>query len=390
MASHIQLLVTRLSDLPDPRQAGKVSYPLVEMALTCVAGVVADCEGWDDIAEFGRDQLEWLRQFLPFEHGVASEDTFARVFSVVNIECFERLLSQWVDEVFRQRRPPTGIALEPAGQSSPREVVPFDGKTLRRSHNRANEQAALHVVSAWASELGVSLGQLAVPEKSNEITAIPQLVTSLNLVDCIVTTDAMGCQKEIARTIREAEADYVLAVKGNQPTLLQIVAQFFEDMEQHEVAGTVFESHETLEQNHGRREHRLYWQAPAPVALTSSGEWADLQTLGMAINERTIGEQTTSETRYFISSLSCDVLEFSRAVRSHWSIENSLHWRLDVVFHEDDSRQRIGHSARAFSQIRRIALSLLNQEKTTQKSLRAKRKKAARNPDYLLKVLTGV
>lgn len=271
--------------------------------------------------------MEWLRQFLPFEHGVPSHDTFARVFSVVNIQCFERLLSQWVDEVFRQRQQPTGIALDPSAQTSPREVVPFDGKTMRRSHDRANGQVALHVVSAWACELGVSLGQLAVPEKSNEITAIPQLVKSLDLNDCIVTIDAMGCQKEIARTIREAHADYVLAVKGNQPTLQQVVMQFFEDMEQHEIAGTVFETHETLERNHGRQEHRLYWQAPAPATLTDSGEWSDLLTIGMAINQRTIGETTTSETRYFISSLPCDVIELSRAVRSHWSIENSLHWQ---------------------------------------------------------------
>lgn len=200
----------------------------------------------------------------------------------------------------------------------------------------------------------------------------------------------MGCQKEIARTIREAKADDVLAVTGNQPTLLQTVAQFFENMESHEVAGMVFEARETREQNHGRREHRLYWQAPAPVALTGSGAWSDLLTIGMAINQRTIGEEKTSETRDFISHLPCDVIDFSRAVRSHWSIENSLHWRLDVVVREDDSRQRVGNSARAFSQIRRIALNCSIKNRPLRKACEPNAKKAARNPDYLLKVLTGV
>lgn len=261
---------------------------------------------------------------------------------------------------------------------------------MRRSHNHAQDRPALHIVSAWASELGVSLGQVAVPEKSNEITAIPALVKMLCLVNCIVTIDAMGCQKEIARTIREGQADYVLAVKGNQPTLATTITQFFDDMEKHETDGITFEYHETLDRKRGRLERRLYWLAPAPASLTASEEWKDLRTIGMVVSERTIDDKTTRETRYYISSIANDVTEFSRAVRAHWSIENSLHWRLDVVFREDDSRQRIGHSARVFSQFRRIALSLLNREKSTKMSLRAKRKKAARDTDYLLKVLAGV
>jgi predicted transposase YbfD/YdcC len=295
-----------------------------------------------------------------------------------------------VDDAFRQPDPSLTSALIPPENKPPREVVPIDGKTMRRSHDRSEERPAQHVVSAWASELGVSLGQLAVPEKTNEITAIPELVRMLVLVNCIVTIDAMGCQKEIARTIREGRADYILAVKGNQPTLATSIAQFFEDMEHHESDGITFEDHETLERKRGRREQRMYWLAPAPVSLTASGEWKDLRTIGMVTSECAIGDKTTQETRYYISSISKDVTEFSRAVRAHWSIENSLHWRLDVVFREDDSRQRIGHSARAFSQFRRIALSLLNRETSTKKSLRSKRKKAARDSNYLLKVLAGV
>lgn len=190
--------------------------------------------------------------------------------------------------------------------------------------------------------------------------------------------------------LREAEADYVLAVKGNQPNLQQAVIQFFDAMEQHESDGVEFQHHETLDEKRGRREHRLYWTAPAPPALTETGDWTDLLTIGMVISDRTINDDTSREVRYYISSLENDVAEFSRAVRAHWSIENSLHWRLDVVFREDESRMRIGHSARVFTQFRKVAINLLNRETTRKQSLRSKRKQAARNTDYLLKVLTSV
>jgi len=404
----VRSLVSRLETLDDPRQAGKVKYPLVEMSMVAVAGVIADCDTWEDVADFGRDRLEWLRQFLPFEHGVPSHDTFGRVFSVVDVESLEACLADWVAETFTLTGRETDASPSSHGTPSngtpshgtpsngtptavkPRPHVAVDGKTMRGSHDRVNGGSPLHVVSAYASDAGVSLGQTAVAEKSNEITAIPQLVSVLCLAGCIVTIDAMGCQKEIARCLRAVQADYVLAVKGNQPNLHQAIIACFEQMEQHEAAGVEFQHHETLDRKRGRIERRLYWTAPAPAELTTTGDWPDLSSIGMVISERTEDGKTTREVRYYIASLDSDVVEFSRVVRAHWAIENSLHWRLDVTFREDASRQRTGHSARVFTLFRKLALNSLNQERSTKRSVRAKRKQAARNPDYLLKVLTSV
>lgn len=399
-----RMLVSRLGAVDDPRQAGKVSYPLVEMSMVAVAGVIADCDGWEDVADFGQDRLEWLRQFLPFENGVPSHDTFARVFSVVDVEHFEACIAEWVEESFRlsgyeSSESPLPDEHTPPGERSPpgestaaplRPHVSFDGKTMRGSHDRIHEGSPLHVVTAYASGPAVSLGQTAVAEKSNEITAIPHLVSVLCLTGCIVTIDAMGCQKEIARCLREARAEYVLAVKGNQPTLHAAIIAYFDAMEEHEEAGAEFQHRETLDKKRGRVERRLYWSAAAPVALTASGDWTDLCSIGMVISERTENGKTTREVRYYIMSLENNVQEFSRVVRAHWSIENSLHWRLDVVFREDESRMRTGHSARVFTLFRKIALNLLNQERRTKRSVRAKRKQAARNSQYLLEVLTSV
>jgi predicted transposase YbfD/YdcC len=268
--------------------------------------------------------------------------------------------------------------------------VAFDGKTMRGSHDRIHDGSPLHVVTAYASAAGVSLGQTAVAEKSNEITAIPQLVQALCLVNCLVTIDAMGCQKEIARCLREAQADYILAVKGNQPTLHTAIMNYFEAMEEHEAAGVSFEHRETVDKTRGRVERRLYWSTPLPADLAGCQDWSDLSSIGMVISERTQDGETTCESRYYIMSLTNNVDEFSRAVRAHWSIENSLHWRLDVTFGEDASRMRAGHSARSFTLFRKVAMNLLNQEQAMKRSMRAKRKQAARNPNYLLKVLTSV
>lgn len=390
-----QMLVSRLGALDDPRQAGKVSYPLVEMSMVAVAGVIADCDGWEDVADFGRDRLDWLRGFLPFENGVPSHDTFARVFSVVDVEQLEACVAGWVEETFTcsPHESPLPDKQTTTGESTAatlRPHVSFDGKTMRGSHDRIHEGSPLHVVTAYASGPAVSLGQTAVAEKSNEITAIPHLVSVLCLTGCIVTIDAMGCQKEIARCLREARAEYVLAVKGNQPTLHAAIIAYFDAMEEHEEAGVEFQHRETLDKKRGRVERRLYWSAAAPAALTASGDWTDLCSIGMVISERTENGKTTRETRYYITSLENNVQEFSRVVRAHWSIENSLHWRLDVVFREDESRMRTGHSARVFTLFRKIALNLLNQERSTKRSVRAKRKQAARNSQYLLEVLTSV
>jgi predicted transposase YbfD/YdcC len=320
------------------------------------------------------------------------------VFSVVDVEPLEACVAEWVKETFTNSaqdsragtlpdEPPTA---DETTAAEPRPHVSFDGKTMRGSHDRIHEKLPLHVVTAYASAPGVSLGQTAVAEKSNEITAIPQLISVLCLAGCIVTIDAMGCQKEIARCLRQAKADYVLAVKGNQPSLHAAIIDYFEAMEEHESAGVEFQHRETVDRKRGRVERRLYWSAPAPSTLTASGDWTDLCSIGMVISERTENHKTTREVRYYIMSLENDVHEFSRVVRAHWSIENSLHWRLDVVFREDESRMRTGHSARVFTLFRKIALNLLNQERSTKRSIRSKRKRAARNSQYLYQVLTSV
>ena len=404
MNDSVRLLISQLSTLEDPRQAGKVTYPLVEMSILTVAGVIADCDGWEDIAAFGRDRLEWLRQFLPFENGIPSHDTLARVFSIINVEQLEGCVTRWIEQTFplsteasnntcpsnNTTSSNAASAAKPDTALTPPPHVAFDGKTMRGSHDRIHEGSPLHVVTAYASTLGVSLGQTAVAAKSNEITAIPLLVSALCLTGCIVTIDAMGCQKEIVRCLREAGADYVLAVKGNQPTLHQAIIDYFDALEEHEAAGVAFQHKETVDEKRGRIEQRLYWTVPAPPELTASGEWADLSSIGMVISVRTENGKTSCETRYYIMSSDSDVEDFSRVVRAHWSIENSLHWRLDVVFREDESRMRTGHSARVFTMFRKIALNLLTQERSTKRSVRAKRKQAARNPQYLLKVLTSV
>ena len=404
MNDSVRLLISQLSTLEDPRQAGKVTYPLVEMSMLTVAGVIADCDGWEDVADFGRDRLEWLRQFLPFENGIPSHDTLARVFSIINVEQLEACVTRWIEQTFplsteasnntcpSNNTDPSNAAsaANPDTASTPRPHVAFDGKTMRGSHDRIHEGSPLHVVTAYASTPGVTLGQTAVAAKSNEITAIPLLVSALCLTGCIVTIYAMGCQKEIVRCLREAEADYVLAVKGNQPTLHQAIIDYFDALEEHEAAGVEFQHKETVDQKRGRIEQRLYWTVPAPPELTASGEWVDLSSIGMVISVRTENGKTSCETRYYIMSSDSDVEDFSRVVRAHWSIENSLHWRLDVVFREDESRMRTGHSARVFTMFRKIALNLLTQERSTKRSARAKRKQAARNAQYLLKVLTTV
>lgn len=397
MHDPVQMLIQRLAKIPDFRQAGKITYPLVEMTMVTVAGIIADCDNWEDVAAFGRDRLDWLRQFLPFENGVPSHDTFGRVFSIVDPEPLEAAVAGWVQDTFML--PADGKAsadLQAPAASSPdapalqRGHVSFDGKTMCGSHDRIHGGTPLHVVSAYASASGVTLGQTAVAEKSNEITAIPRLVSVLVLAGCVVTIDAMGCQKEIARCLIDAEADYILAVKGNQPTLYTTLIAYFDAMEEHEAAGVKFQHRETVERSRGRIERRLSWTAPAPPGLLASGDWPGLKSIGLVICERTENGRTACESRYYILSTDGNVSEFSDDVRSHWSIENSLHWRLDVTFGEDASRMRRGHTARVFTLLRKLALTFLNQEQSEKRSVRAKRKHAARNPDYLLKVLTSV
>lgn len=360
--------------LSDPRMQAKTQHKLLDMVTIAVLAAISGADGWSDVEIYGRTKEKWLRRFLELPHGIPSHDTFGRVFALLDPEEFRACFRCWMQAVF---------------EVSAGEVVPIDGKTLRRSHDASANKAALHLVSAWAAENGAVLGQVATEEKSNEITAIPELIRKLELAGCIVTIDAMDCQTEIAREIRQNKADYVLAAKGNQERLCERVQDTFDHYEEHEAAGHQFSYHETFERNRGRDERRMCWSVPAPEWIDPEGRWQDLRSVGMVVCERTAGGETTVETRYYVSSLESDAAELARAVRSHWLIENSLHWVLDVVFREDDSRMRVGHSAQNFAVVRHLALNLLKQEKTLKVGTKAKRMKAAMDDSYLLEVLSA-
>lgn len=273
-----------------------------------------------------------------------------------------------------------------------RQVIALDGKTLRHSYDRAQGKGAIHMVSAWASANHLVLGQMKVNEKSNEITALPKLIEMLNVKGCIVTIDAMGCQTDIARKIVEQEADYVLALKRNQGSLYSEVKDMFTRAEQTGYKDTLHDFERTVDGNHGRIEIRQYWTISDPSFidyLNDKGKWAGMRSIGMVKAERRIEGQTSYQTRYYISSLSGEASVFGEAVRSHWGIENSVHWILDIAFREDDSRIRIGNAPENLAVLRHIALNLLKQEKTAKCGIKARRKKAGWDDDYLLKVLTG-
>jgi predicted transposase YbfD/YdcC len=327
--------------------------------------------GWEDIEEFGLHKEAWLRRHLRLENGISSHDTIGRVFRLLKPQAFEAAFRAWV-QVLVERLGPRQIAV--------------DGKTLRRSHDRGGMQGALHVVCAWSVENHLVLGQEAVSDKSNEITAIPELLKLLELKGAIVTIDALGCQKEIAEQIAAAGGDFVLAVKDNQPKLHAALQQHFETRHAEGRRGRG-QRHATREKGHGRKEERHYYQTPHPPELAwITDAWPAARSLGQAISYITRNGQETSKVRYYLSSLTPDAKRLAHAIRGHWGIENSLHWVLDVSFDEDDSRIRKDHGPANFAFLRRIAVNLIKQD-TSKGSIRKKRKRAAWNDDTLLTIL---
>ena len=326
--------------------------------------------------KYGRQKRDWLRKFLRLRGGIPSADTFARVFQRLDPDEFLRCLSSWIESL-RER--------------ASGEIVAIDGQTLRGSDDRAfGGRGPLHLVRAWATENRLVLGQQACEEKSNEITAIPKLLKLLDLSEAVVTIDAMGCQTEIASQIREQQADYVLAVKDNQPKLCEAIRRAFEAEQARAVSGQSprYRLHITRNTGHGRDEERTYYQLAAPQSLKASGRWRDLRTIGMVIRRRTIPGREQQEVHFYISSLPLGVHRFAHAVRSHWSIENRLHWMLDVNFAQDASRIRKGHSPEIASMLRQLALMILQRDTRLSGSLRCKRKQAGWNNDALETVLT--
>lgn len=360
------------ADLADPRIEDRCDHKLIDILFIAVCAVICGADGFTDMEEFGIAKESWLRQFLELPAGIPSHDTFGRVFARLKPTEFQRCFLSWVRAV---------------SDVTESEIVPIDGKKVRRSHDRASGQRAIELVSAWARANRLMLGQVKVSEDSNEITAVPQLLRMLEIKGCIVTVDALNCQKEIASEILAQKADYVLALKANQGNIYKDVESFFDAVVNDHTYGFQISTHQTVDGEHGRIETRKYWHVNAPEHLVEKFGWPGLQSLGMCEATREFKGQVSKEKRYYLSSLSVDAVRLAEAVRGHWSIENSLHWILDVVFREDDSRVRIGHAAENFSLVRRIALNLLQQEKTLKRGVKTKRLKAALDDSYLLRVL---
>jgi predicted transposase YbfD/YdcC len=360
------------AELNDPRVERTRLHELGDILVIAICAVICGADSWVEMEAYGRAKEHWLRQFLALPYGIPSHDTFARVLARLKPEEFQQCFLRWMQAV---------------SEVTHGEVVAIDGKTLRRSFDRAAGKGAIHMVSAWASANRLVLGQQKVDEKSNEITAIPALLRLLEIKGCIVTIDAMGCQKAIARTIVEQEADYVLTLKANHGLLYQEVQRFFAWAQQHQFADVPHEYYHTLEEKHGRVEERRYWLVSELSGFTATQDWLGLQSLGMVERQRTVAGKTTVKVHYYLTSLAGSGQQFGEAVRTHWSVENGLHWVLDVAFQEDQSRLRRDHAAENFAVLRHLALSLLRQEPTCSNGIKVKRLKAAWDDEYLTRVL---
>lgn len=361
-------LCNHLDCVNDPRRPN-IRHKLYDIMMITLCAIISGADSWSMIEEYGRSKKEWLGSFLELPNGIPSHDTFARLFASLDPASFQEFYSRWIGDIVG------GLA---------GRVVSIDGKTSRGSRDKAAGKNPIHMVSAWCSSHNLVLGQIKTEEKSNEIKAIPELIRSLSLEGTIVTIDAMGCQKQIAREIVDAGADYVLQVKDNHKRLREDIALFFEDQN-----NGAFESYETIDGDHGRIETRRYWTCDDIDWLEGHLEWKGLKTIVMVQREREIDGKTSSEKSFYISSLENDVREIGSAIRSHWSIENSLHWCLDVSFGEDSSRIRKDHAPENMAILRHIALGLIKNEKTAKGSLKIRRMKAAWDNAYLLKVLFG-
>jgi len=366
-------LFERVGEINDPRVERTKLHSLKDILVIAVCGTICGADNWEEIAEFGESKREWFATFLALENGIASHDTFRRVFILLdNIE-LKRLFVDWISA---------------AVELSKGTLVNIDGKNLCGSKEPIKGKKALNVVSAWASEQSVVLGQVRCEEKSNEITAIPELLKILNLKGCIVTIDAMGCQTEIVKEIVEKGVDYVISLKGNQGILHHDIKDYLDWAERIGFKEISHDYCETLGKDHGRIETRRCWVTEEIDWLEQKAEWKNLKSVIMveAIRE-IIGKEKTVERRYFISSLEANAEQSLKAVRGHWAIENELHWCLDIGFREDDSRVREGKSAENLATLRHIGINLLKQEKSCRRGIEGKRKKAGWDESYLLKVL---
>jgi predicted transposase YbfD/YdcC len=360
--------------LRDPRVAGRCDHLLIDILAIAILATLSSAADWPDIEQYGKSRVKFLKGFLQLPSGIPSHDTFRRVFGNLDRKQFSACLFRWTQALH---------------EATGGKVIAIDGKTARRSFNGKSGWAALHLVTAWATESGLTLGQMACEEKSNEITAIPELLKLLDIKGSTVTIDAMGCQREIASQIRDQKGDYLLALKGNQSGLEKDMWELVEGAMENDYADVKHTSFESDERGHGRREQRFGKAIEIPKDHPQRTNWKDLKTLVVLTRGRTVGGHEAWETQLYISSAPANAKRLVSAIRRHWSIENSQHWVLDVVFGEDSRRQQSRNGAANLASVRRLAVSLLRQEKTNKRGIKNKRLACALDTDYLMKVLAN-
>lgn len=374
-------LIEYFQSITDPRVNRTKDHDLIDILIIAICCLLCGGEGFNDMEDFGHAKHDWFKTFLRLRNGIPSHDTFNRVFAALDPQQFLDSFLRWTQSM---------------RQAVSQEIVALDGKALRRALRA--DQGVQYVVSAWAESNSLVLGQLKVEDKSNEITALPALLRVLELAGCIVTVDAMGCQKKIAKEIIEADADYVLALKGNHEVVHEEVKSFLEDAVAERLAPRAkgvkcseaaenLAMHETHEKDHGRTETRRYDQSTSLEWFADRDKWEGLRSVGMVESVREVGNNRTVERRFYLSSLSLDAATFARAVRGHWAVENKVHWVLDVCFREDQSRARRGYAAENLATLRRLALNLLRREKTKKRGIKGKQLNAGWNHAYLLQTL---
>ena len=377
----LEEVLCHFRELEDPREPINIKHSLESVIVIAIMGILAGAAGPTSIAEWAKSKSVFLIDLLSLEHGVPRKDVFRRVLTALKPEAFQQCFNHWIQALCQRAEQSV-----PPGTAAERPLLPVDGKTARRSHDHKNGLGALHSVSVWASEFGLSLGQVACAEKSNEITAIPELLRLVDIKGTIITIDAMGTQKAIAEEIIEGGADYVLALKGNHETLHQAVIDYIDEQLDGDMKSA--REHVTIENAHGRDEKRTYLQLPAPKSLPGFALWKGLETIGMVILCSLRDGKETIEVRYYISSLAMGVERFARAVRSHWGVENGCHWVLDMTYREDESRIREKALRENFAWLNRFTLSLLKQH-SDRHSVAMRRRGCGWNENFLLEVLTG-
>jgi predicted transposase YbfD/YdcC len=370
--SEATVFLDYFKDLPDPRQRGKVVYPLDELLLLCLLAVLGGAETFVDIARFGEKKLGLLRRFRPFRDGTPAHDHLGDIFATLDAEKFQRCFVAWVAAL-------TG---------APADVIAIDGKTLRRSYQKKGGKAPIHMVSAFAARQRLVLGQIKVAEKSNEIVAIPKLLDMLAIEGAIVTIDAMGCQRDIAATILDKKADYVLALKGNQGTLREDVEIFAAEQNANGFKDTTVSRYETVDGDHGRIETRTYTVIHDVAWLRQRHDWPGLRGVVMLESRREIGDKIEQETRFYITSLVLLAHQLGPVIRSHWAVENSLHWVMDMIFRDDECRIRTDHAPANFTTLKHMALNLIRKA-PGKDSVRLRRKVAAWDDDFLASLIAA-